>query len=284
MTQLLLNTMISGAVLSLVGVAFALVRTCNGFFDLSVAAVLTVGAYGAFYSCEALLAFGLPPFLSFLGAATCGATLGGLILLATNALLYSRMRRAGAAAGALLVAGWACYLAAENLLAITLGHSLSALSALTGDWMIKVADKRVSAANAAGVVVSLCVIAASVTLMGSPIALALRCVASNPLLAAVRGIDVERARAIVALWAGGMAGLAGTLLAADAQISPRMGFDVAVNGISVLLVGGDRPAIVAFTAYGLALMQQSITITMGSQWQNFAVFATLLLALTLRGK
>jgi branched-subunit amino acid ABC-type transport system permease component len=281
--QLLLNGLVAGSGLALVGGSLHLVRSCNGFFDLTLAGLFTVAAYVA-YSISTVVWDGWwMPFGSVLavcGSIAAAACVGYII----DSALFRRLRGRKASGGILLVAGWGGYQLIENLVALVFGQDTVSLMPATAPSVVPLLGARVTSVNLISFALACSAILASVLFMRGTRSLRFRCVASDPELAAVRGIPVDRVQSLAAVWAASLAALAGILQGMDSQLSPRMGFDSALNGIAALLIGQTHGlAGVVGAAFGLSILQQAVAWIFGSQWQNVSVFVLLLLALIIRG-
>jgi branched-subunit amino acid ABC-type transport system permease component len=276
--QLLLNGLVTGSGLALVSGSLHLVRSCNGFFDLTVAGLFTVAAYVA-YSISTVCGDRWL-VLAVVGGVLAAASVGYLI----DGALFRRLRGRRASGGILLVAGWGAYQLIENLVAVIFGQDTVSLTSAVTPSVVSLLGARVTSLNLVSFFLACSAILASLLFMHGKRSLRFRCVAGDPELAAVRGIPVDRVQSLAAVWAASLAGLAGILQGMDSQLSPRMGFDSALNGIAALLIGQTYGlGGVVGAAFGLSIVQQVVAWMFGSQWQNVSVFVLLLLALLVRG-
>jgi branched-chain amino acid transport system permease protein len=281
--QILVNGLLAGSVLALVSSSLHLVRSCNGFFDLTLAGLFTVGAYGAYIISSVVSSRVISPFDSFL------AVSGGILVAAgegyvLDMLLFRRLRNRGASGGILLVAGWGGYLLIENLIAVAFGQNTGSLMGSKEPFVLPLFGARLTSLNLTSFILACAAMLVSVLFMRGARALQFRCVADDSELAAVRGVPVVRVQTRAALWAASLAAFAGILQAMDSQLSPRMGFDSALNGIAALLLGQVYGLVgVVAAAFGISILQQAVALLFGSQWQNVSVFVLLLLVLVIRG-
>jgi branched-subunit amino acid ABC-type transport system permease component len=276
--QLLLNGLVAGSGLALVSGSLHLVRSCNGFFDLTIAGLFTVAAYVAYSISTAFGDRWL--ILAVAGGVFAAACAGHMI----DGTLFRRLRGGKASGGILLVAGWGAYQLIQNLVAVVFGQDTVSLMSAAAPSVVPLLGARVTTVSLISFFLACSAILASLLFMRGTRSLRFRCVADDPELAAVRGIPVARVQSLAAVWAASLAGLAGILQGMDSQLSPQMGFDSALNGIAALLIGQTYGlAGVVGAAFGLSILQQAVAWLFGSQWQNVSVFVLLLLALLVRG-
>jgi branched-chain amino acid transport system permease protein/neutral amino acid transport system permease protein len=67
---------------------------------------------------------------------------------------------------------------------------------------------------------------------------AMRAVADNPMLAAIKGINADMVARLVSFIAMGLAGLGGMLLGLDTTIDPLIGFKTILSVFAAAVVGG----------------------------------------------
>jgi len=128
-----------------------------------------------------------------------------------------------------------------------------------------------------------CVALLHLMLQQSRIGRMIRAFADNPEYAAIVGIPGRRVLLVVLAVSGGLAGVAGVVLAVDTGVTPGMGMHPFMIGVVAAVLGGNRSAWgVALGAVLLSLAQNYGGWMFGSQWQDAVAFSILLLFLLLR--
>lgn len=273
MLQILFNGLVSGLLVALPALALALSFSILRFANFAIGAMLTLGAY-VIYFFNAVL--GWP--LQF--AALAGILLGGLIAVAVDWLVYRPLR--GRSGVTLLVASMGVALVMENAVrfvagATPLGYdaalarptrfpSLDALGGLRVNheqWLI--------AAVGLGSLVFVWVL-----FDHSRLGRAMRAVADNAALAAVRGIRLDRT--VAAMWfvSGALASAGGLLVGLDATLDPQMGWNYLLPVFAAAILGGiDKPMAAVFGALVMGVASELSTLVIASHYRNVVAFAVL---------
>ena len=112
---------------------------------------------------------------------------------------------------------------------------------------------------------------------------AMRAVADNPTLAAIKGIDADRIARIVNFIAMGLAGLGGMLLGLDTSIDPLTGFRAILAIFAAAVVGGlgSIPgAVVGALTVGVA--EELSQLVLPPDYRTVVGFIAILLVLSFR--
>jgi len=280
MLQLIFNGLVSGLLVALPALALALSFSVLRFANFAIGAMLTLGAY-LIYLFNAVLGWPLP------WAAAAGVALGGVVAVAVDWLVYRRLReRSGVT---LLVASMGVAFVLENAVRFVAGGTplgydteparpfrVAALEPLGGlrvnyeQWLIVL----VGAASLALVwLVFRC----------TPLGRAMRAVADNPALAAVRGIS--RARVVALTWflSGALASAAGLLVGLDATLDPQMGWNYVLPVFAAAILGGiANPMAAVFGALVMGVTAEASTLALPSHYRALVAFAVLAALLLVR--
>src|SRR5207249_1969163 len=171
-------------------------------------------------------------------AAIIAALLTGLIALALDWLLFSRLRRRGNAI-AMVMASFGASMALRSLLEFIFTSSPAYFSRDIQIAMPLGLGIRVTPDQLFLIAVTLALVVAVHLLMTrTPIGRAMRAVAENPALARISGVDVERVIRATWLIAGALAAIAGVVLGITVQIRPFMGFDLLLPLFAAAILGG----------------------------------------------
>ena len=112
---------------------------------------------------------------------------------------------------------------------------------------------------------------------------AMRAVADNPMLAAIKGIDADMVARLVSFVGMGLAGLGGMLIGLDTTIDPLIGFRTILSVFAAAVVGGlgSIPgAVVGALMVGVG--EELCLLVLSPDYRSAVGFLAILLVLTLR--
>lgn len=272
--QTVLNAISSAAIIAPAAVGFTLLFALFRFANFAVGALMTLGAF----ACWALnVPLGLPLWLAAPGG--MAVTAAGLWL--ADRLAYAPLRAAGGAT--LLLVSIAVALVVENLLRLGFGGQIRGFDLpLSRPWVLgplRLAPEQagviaVSAISVAGLMLWL-----SLSRWGR----ALRAVADDPGLAAVRGVPVARIHAAGILGAGALVGLGGVLAGVDLAIEPGLGWALIIPVLAAAILGGiGSPLGAVLGALMVGLAEEITALAISSSYKAAVGFVVIVLALMLR--
>jgi branched-chain amino acid transport system permease protein len=250
LAQQLVNGVLLGATYALFALGFTLMFGVLKVINLN---------YGFYFSAGALIALWLVRSLG-LGiwpALVLAAIAAGLIAVALDWLLLTRLRTARAPELASLMVTLGAVLALYSALTAWLGSDIRRLppDVINGD-ALQFGPVRVTEAQLLilGAVIVL-IVALFWLLRGTKLGLAIRAMADRPDAAELMGIDTARASAIVSFLSGCLAGAGGVLIGLQRNaIDPYMGEEMMLRGFVVVIIGGlgdIRGAVVGGMLLGL---------------------------------
>jgi len=265
--QLLFQGLGSGAVYAIVGLSFGLIFNTTRVFHFAHGAVLTLGAYTILLGVEQL---GLPLPLAMLGAAGVAAMAGA----ACEILLYRPLRRRGAPPLLWFLASFALLVVLQNLLLIGFGGVPLSLS--TGAMRrIPLGPVTVSELVlwkvAAGVMATLL---AAWLLFATRLGQELRAIVSNPEMARIAGIDLDR-RYIHAYAIGSALTVpVGAIALFDQGVSPDLGEQLLLVATVSVFAGG----IGSYLGGALGGLVLGLVGALAIYWTNASFQMTIALA------
>jgi branched-chain amino acid transport system permease protein/neutral amino acid transport system permease protein len=272
--QLILNGLMSGAILTAPAIGFTAIYAVLRFPNFAVASHATIGAFAGYV---ANVDLGWP----LLPSALLGFVIAGLFGVATDALLLRPLRANGLITAT--IASVALTIALENLVRLCFGNTLRDYALpIERDWRFdglhlgpqQLRDLAISA----GAVIILFLF-----LRFTRIGKAMRAVADNPTLASIKGIDANMVGHIVNFIGMGLAGLGGMLLGLDTSIDPLTGFRAILAIFAAAVVGGlgSIPgAVVGALVVGVA--EELSQLVLPPDYRTVVGFIAILLVLTLR--
>ncbi|HTB45586.1 MAG TPA: branched-chain amino acid ABC transporter permease [Acetobacteraceae bacterium] len=272
--QLILNGLMAGAILTAPAIGFTAIYAVLRFPNFAIASHATIGAFAG-YVANTALHFPLVP------AAAVAFLIAGLCGLASDMLVLRPLRRNGLVAAT--IASVALTIALENLVRLGFGNSLRDYDLpIQRDW--RFAGLRLGPQQLEDLVISaVAVLALFGFLRFTRIGKAMRAVADNPTLAAIKGIDANLIAHIVNFTAMGLAGLGGMLLGLDTSIDPLTGFRALLAIFAAAVVGGlgSIPgAVIGALAVGIA--EELSLLVLPPDYRTVVGFLAILLVLTLR--
>jgi branched-chain amino acid transport system permease protein len=228
--QQVVNGLMLGSVYALVAVAFTLAIGVLNFLNFSIPGLFMVAGMLTWFFLKA----GMPwPLAALLAIAS-----GGLLALLVERFTYRLMSRSEHFVP--LVTSMAFLILFENLVLIVWGSDLQRVPLPFESVSFKLGPTVVAVPQLAGLACAVLAVAClDLLLKRTRIGRGLRTLAEDPETAAMLGVDVRRVVPVVFLAGGLFTALGGFLFALNyQQASPFMGEEVALKGISAMVVGG----------------------------------------------
>ena len=291
--SLVVNGVFLGAIIALGAIGLSLVFGILNFANVAHGDYMITGAYVAFFFIDSFLPLlgiegqGLGPFTfgyPLLIALPFGALAGAVAAIALDSLIYRRLRLRGANAAVLAMTSLGLAIAIRGLAQIIWGTQVLSYPRESRQVFHLPLDVRIPPDSLfIAVVAIILVVSVYLLLTRTRMGKAMRATADNPDLALVTGINTQRV--IWATWAigGGLAAIAGVLLAvSQAQLLPIMGWKFLIPLFAAVVLGGIG------NPYGALVGAFIIGVTMevSTQWINpsykpavaFAIMIVMLLA------
>jgi branched-chain amino acid transport system substrate-binding protein len=279
LSQQIVNALVLGSVYALFALGFTLmfgvVRVVNLLYGFYFAS-------GAFIALFAATLLHLPLWI----AAPIGAAGAGLVAAVLDGVLLTPLRAAKAPELAALIVTLGGVLLFTSLLNLAFGTQIRRFPAdLLDQTPIAFGGVSVTLLQIVIVAVALVMVAALFLFIEkSKQGAALRAIAENPDVAALMGVNVGRAMALVSFVAGSLAGAAGILIGLNFNaVHPYMGESMMLRGFVVIIVGGlgdIRGALLAGLALGFAEVFTAGYLS--SDYKEAVTFSILVLTLWIR--
>jgi len=277
LAQLIANGIVAGAEIAIVAMSFAFIYSATRFFNFAHASSYLAGAYVAYFLvvvARCSLAIGV-------GGAVVGSILVGLTM---EALVFRRLRRRGASSLILLLTSFGLLVAFQSVISVVFGDGTLVLSRAKVSEVLTIGGARITAVQA--VIVVACVSiggCSSVLFRFAHQGRVFRAIASDPELAAMRGVRVDRAILTIFAIGSGVAGLAGVLVGLDTDLYPLMGLHALLLAMVAAIVGGiDTPAAAGLGGLLIGFAQQFGVWKLPSAWQDAIAFFILIIFLLFR--
>jgi branched-chain amino acid transport system permease protein len=272
--QIYLNIIISGSIISLVALGFALIYQTTRFFHFAHAVIFTSGAYFAFLFIQVL-------DWSFYTAIPIAIITACLIGCMIEWFIYQQLRKKKSSAIVLLLASLGIYIVLQNLISLFFGDDTKSIRTWEVREGIEVWGAYITPVQIIIVICStLLVILVAGYLVLAKTGKAMRAVASDTELSKLSGIKSDRIILISFAIGSALAGIAGILVALDVDMTPTMGMNMLLMGVVAMIIGavGSIWGIVLGSLL-LATAQNLAVWYISSQWMDAVAFGILLLFL-----
>lgn len=231
--QLILNSVIAGAIYMMVALGFNLIFGTVKFFDLGYGALTTVGGYMVFLFYKKL---GLDLTLSI----TLGILIAGGIGFIVNKLIYKKLRDRKASNMVMLVASLGVLTVLQAIVAMLFTSQFQTLSTGGGTSHVFEVFGAVITQVQLIILISGLLIAGilSIVLKKTLFGKAINAVADDEEVAKIVGINTNKVIGRVFFIGSMIAGLAGILIGFDTGIEPTMGMSLLLKGVIASIIGG----------------------------------------------
>jgi len=274
--QLILNFIITSAMILLVSLSFSIIYSTTRFFHFAHAVVFTSGAYFAFLFHKL---FGFSIFISIPLAIFFSLLLGCLI----EKSIYKPLRKKQASPMILLLASLGIYILLQNLISMLFGDDTKSIRSGVVKEGINIFGARITPIQIVIIITAIIVtILIILFYKKTQLGRSMQAVASDRELAEYTGINTNR----VILWSfaigSGLAALAGILVALDVDMTPTMGMNALLMGVVVMIVGGNNIKGMVCAALLLGFAQNFGVWYISSQWKDAIAFVILVLFLLIK--
>ena len=272
--QLIVNGAMAGTILAVPAIGLTSIYAVLRFPNFALASHATIGAFAGYVANAKL---GLPLLPSVLVA----FVVAGIVGVATDETVLKRFRPAGYITTA--IASIALTIALENVVRFVFGNELRGYD-LPIQRDFRIGAIRVGPQQVTNLAIAAVAMGALFAFLGfTRTGKAMRAVADNPMLAAIKGIDADMIGRVVNFVAMGLAGLGGMLIGLDTTIDPLTGFRSILSVFAAAVVGGlgSIPgALVGALTVGIG--EELCLLFLSPDYRSAVGFVAILLVLTLR--
>lgn len=285
--QLVANSIIAGAIYTLVALGFNLIYGTVKFFDLGYGALTAVGGYTVFWLAKQL-------DVNIYLAVLAGVIMAGVIGLVIDRLVYFPLRRRKASPMIFLVASLGAFTALQAIIAILFTSQFQTLASATASG--KVYEILPATANFGSAVITevqliilvvglLIMLGLSALLKFTTFGKSVKAVADDEEVAKIVGINTDRIIMAVFFIGSCIAGLAGILVGFDTGIEPTMGLSLLLKGVVAAIVGGIGNVYGGVLgAFLLGFVENFGIWQISGEWKDAIAFGLLIIFLLLRPK
>lgn len=276
--QLVLNSIIAGAIYTLIALGFNLIYGATKFFNLGHGVLAAVGGYAVFYFAKTL---GWNLYL----AVVIAIILVGLIGFLSEKFIYSPLRKRKASNMVLLVASLGAFTALQAIIAILFSSQFQTLSQSAGTQKIYEIFGGVITQTQLIILISgiAIMIGLALLLKFTIFGKAIKAISDDEEVAKIIGINTNKIIGYVFFIGSAIAGLAGILVGFDTGIEPTMGLSLLLKGVIASIIGGVGNLYGGVLgAFLLGFVENFGIWKISGEWKDTIAFALLILFLIFR--
>ncbi len=232
LSQIIINSLIAGAIYSLVASGFSLIYSTGKFIHIAHGEVVVFSGYLVywFYS---VLDFNF--WIASLLAIIIGSFLGWL----SNIFVYKPLRKRGSGSAILLVASIALLIMLESLVLILFGADVKTIGFIEISKGLEILGIVITPLQLLIIFVSLVLLILLFLFMKkTKLGKAMRAVADNKEVAEIVGISSEKIYSWSFIIGSAIAGVAGILVGLEQNLEPSMGTNLVIRGFTGAVIGG----------------------------------------------
>lgn len=230
--QILINSLIAGAIYSLVSIGFSLIYTTNKFVNFSHGTMVALGGYILFYFFNIL---GVQFIFAVILSIAITAGLGWLL----NILVYEKLRKKKTSSTILLVASIAVMIILESLILIIFGADAKIISFTETNVGLDIFGATITPLQIIIIMVSLIVFFVFLLFIKkTKIGKAIRAVSDNSEVAEIVGISSKNVYSWSFTIGSALAAIAGILIGMEQNLSPNMDAMLVIKGFTGAIIGG----------------------------------------------
>ncbi len=278
--QLVLNSIIAGAIYTLVALGFNLIYGATKFFNLTHGVLATAGGYAVFYFGKTL---GWNVYLAVIIA----IILAGLIGYGLDKIIYRPLRGRKASNMVLLVASLGAFTAIQAIIAILFTSQFQTLSNDIGGQKIYEIFGAVITQTQVIILISgiLIMLGLAVFLKFSLVGKAIKAVSDDEEVAKIIGINTNKIIGYVFFIGSAIAGWAGIMVGFDTGIEPTMGMSLLLKGVIASIIGGVGNIYGGVLgAFLLGFVENFGIWKLSGEWKDAIAFVLLIIFLIFRPK
>lgn len=276
--QLILNSIIAGAIYTLVALGFNLIYGTTKFFNLAHGALAAVGAYAVFF-------FVYMAHLPLLVGVVLGVITAGVGGYALNMFVYEKLRKRKASHMALLVASLGAFSALQALIAMLFTSQFRTLSKSVGaQARYHIGAGVITETQLVMFIVGLVSLAGLATIIHTTrFGASVRAINDDEEVAKIVGINTSKIIGHVFFIGSAFAGLAGIFVGFDTGLEPTMGLQLLLKGVIASIVGGVGSIYGGVLgAFLLGFIENFGIWKISGEWKDAIAFGVLIVFLIVR--
>lgn len=276
--QLILNSIIAGAIYTLVALSFNLIYSTTKFFNLAHGVMAAIGGYAVFYFSKTL---GLDIHI----AIVLGVVLTGFVGFGVDKFIYLQLRKRKASSMVLLIASLGVMTALQAIIAILFSSRFKTLSGNVDTQKFFTILGGVITQTQLVILLSAALIMAGfvIFLYKTQFGKTVRAISDDEEVARIIGINTNKIIGYIFFIGSAITGFTGILVGFDVGIEPTMGLSLLLKGVIASIVGGVGNIYGGVLgAFLLGFVENFGIWKISGEWKDAIAFALLIVFLIFR--
>ncbi len=275
--QLIINSIVAGAIYSLVALGFNLVYITTRFFNLAHGVLCTIGGYVAYFVTTSI-------GWSILPAVVIAVLFAGLMSFLIDRFIYVELRKRKATSMVLLVASLGVMTALQAVVAILFTSQFKTLNVGVDTKVFEVFGGVITDIQVVTLILTITImLVLGVVFAYTRFGKTVRAVSDEESVARIVGIDTEKIISKIFIIGGMVAGLAGVMVGLDTGIEPIMGMGLLLKGVIASIIGGVGSIYGGVIgAFVLGFIENFGIWKISGEWKDAIAFGVLILFLLFR--
>jgi branched-chain amino acid transport system permease protein len=276
--QLIVNSIIAGAIYSMIALGFNLIYGTVKFFDLGYGALIPMGGYGVFYFYKVLS-------LNIYLAIIISLVITGTVAFLLYKFIYSKLKARKSSSMVLLVATLGVFTAIQSIIAMLFTSQFQTFSRGSGTEKVfdilggLITQTQLIILITAISIMSILAMVLKYTMFGK----AIKAVSDDEEVSKIVGINTSKIIGKVFMVGGAIAGLSGIFVGMDTGIEPTMGLSLLLKGVIASIVGGTGNIYGGVLgAFFLGFIENFGIWKISGEWKDAIAFGVLIVFLLVR--
>ncbi len=230
--QLIVNSIIAGAIYSMIALGFNLIYSTAKFFDLGYGVMTAIGAYAVFYFSKML---GIDIYVSIV----LGVFIAGVAGFVVEKLVYKKLRVKKATSMVFIVASLGILTLAQAVVAILFTSQFQVFPQTINTSTYEIFGGVITGVQLIILILGLLIMFGLVLLLKfTKFGKAIKAVSDDEEVSKIVGINTDAIISRVFFIGSAIAGLAGIMVGFDTGIEPTMGFSLLLKAVIASIIGG----------------------------------------------
>lgn len=274
-TQILINSIVSGLILSLVAIGFAYIFRVTKVFHLAHGGVYVTGAFASWWA--------LTKTNNWFAAIVFAIAVVSVLISLIEKTVYLPLNKKQSNQSISLIVSMGLYVVIVNILALLFGNENKTINnAISGSFEFgNIIFTKVQLIQTIIGIVAIATFLIYLKLSKSN--LVLQSISDNETISKVFGINTEKERIKIFIVGSVLACIAAMLKTLEVGIDPQAGISITLTA-AVVTILVSRLNVILIVAFSIALtiLQNSIVWFLDAQWENGITFLILLLVVLFR--
>jgi branched-subunit amino acid ABC-type transport system permease component len=275
--QLILNSIIAGAIYTMIALGFNLIYGTTKFFDLGYGSFIAIGGYSVLFFYRTL---GFNLYISI----PLGIFIAGLVGFVVYRLIYSTLRSRKSSNMVLLVASLGVLTTIQAIIAIFFTSQFHVLSLKNSSNPISIFGGVITQTQLVTFILGIAVMVLIATVFRcSLFGKTIKAIGDDEEVSRIVGINTNNIIGWVFFIGSAIGGLAGILIGFDTGVEPMMGLSFLLKGMVASIIGGIGNVYGSVLgAFLLAFIENFGIWKISGEWKDAVAFSVLIVFLLFR--